>query len=120
MGAVRGRGLGGDMNTHCPARGEVLETLAAHGADLARFGVARLALIGSVARDEAGPDSDVDLVVDFAGPATFDAYAGLALFLEDLLGRSVDLVTRRSLRPHVAREVEKEAIDVKGLQALSR
>ncbi|MBI2939097.1 MAG: metallopeptidase family protein, partial [Chloroflexi bacterium] len=55
------------------------------------FGVKSLALFGSVARDEAGPESDVDVLVEFDGPPTFDQYIGLKLYLEDLLGAHVDL-----------------------------
>ena len=49
------------------------------------FGVHDLALFGSVARDEAGTSSDVDILVSFDGPATADRYFGLQFFLEDLL-----------------------------------
>ena len=48
-----------------------------------RFGVMRLALFGSTARDEAGPDSDVDIVVGFDGPATSTRYFGVQFVLED-------------------------------------
>ena len=53
---------------------------------VAAFGLRRRALFGSVARDEAGPDSDVDVLVEFEGWATLDRYAGLYDRLEDLLG----------------------------------
>lgn len=72
-----------------------------------------LSLFGSVARDEAGPDSDVDVLVEFIGPTTFDAHMGLLLYLEDLLGRRVDLVTANGikprLRPLIAREIVRVA-----------
>jgi len=58
-----------------------------------RFGVKRLALFGSMARDEAGADSDVDILISFDGPATSQRYFGTQFFLEDELGCSVDLVT---------------------------
>ena len=103
-----------EMITQAPDRSSVLAVLAAHRDELSRFGIARLALVGSVARGEAGPESDVDLLVDFEGPATFDRYAGLSLLLEDLLGRRVDLLTRGSLRPYVGSQVEKDAVEVSG------
>ena len=82
-------------------------------AHLAReFGVTRLALFGSVARDEAGEDSDVDIVVRFDGPATSKRYFGVQFYLEDLLGRRVDLVTDKALRPELRPYIEREAIDV--------
>lgn len=66
-------------------RAEVIAAISAHREDIARrFGVRSLSLFGSVARDEAGPDSDVDLVVEFEGPTTFDGHMGLLVFLEDL------------------------------------
>ncbi|WP_366636442.1 nucleotidyltransferase domain-containing protein [Aquisalimonas sp.] len=56
--------------------------------------------------------SDIDILVDFDGPATFDRYMGLKFFLEDLLGVRVDLVTRRALRDEVAPQVLQEAVRV--------
>ena len=77
-----------------------------------RFGVERLALFGSVARDEAGDDSDVDVLVAFSSPASFDAYYGLLHFLEAGLGCRVDLVTEKSLHPRLRTRVDREAVRV--------
>ncbi len=77
-----------------------------------RFGVTGLALFGSAARGEARADSDIDLLVSFDGPATSDRYFGVQSFLEDLLGRPVDLVTDKALRPELWPFVEKEALHV--------
>ena len=93
-------------------REEALAILRGHLGDLTRFGVKSLALFGSVARDEAGPDSDLDLLVEFEGTATFDRYMGLKLYLEDLLGSGVDLVMRKALRPRMVLSVEREAVRV--------
>jgi len=94
-------------------KNEILETLRAHRDELRqRFGVKSLAVFGSVARGEARPDSDVDILVEFEGRATFDRYMGLKFFLEDLLGRRVDLVTRKALKPRMRPFVEREAIYV--------
>ncbi len=79
---------------------------------LARFGVSSLAVFGSVVRGESRPESDVDILVEFEGQATFDRYMGLKFFLEDLLGRRVDLVTRKALKPRMRPYVEREAIYV--------
>ena len=65
-----------------------------------------------MARDEAGPESDLDLLVEFEGQATFDLYKGLKLFLEDILGCRVDLVMRKALRPRMRPLVEREAVRV--------
>ena len=78
----------------------------------AKYGVTRLALFGSTVRDEAGPDSDVDVVVDFDGPATSERYFGVQFRLEDELGRPVDLVSNKALRPELRPYIEREAIDV--------
>ena len=68
----------------------------------ARFGVRELSVFGSVARGEAKPDSDLDLLVEFEGGTTFDAFMGTKLAIEDALGVRVDLVTRAALKPRLA------------------
>jgi len=93
-------------------RDEVLRVLGAHTAELRRFGVKSLRLFGSVARDEAADDSDVDLLVGFEKPPGFSSFMKLRIFLEDLLGAKVDLVTESGLRDRVRPYVEKEAIRV--------
>ncbi|MDT7929035.1 MULTISPECIES: nucleotidyltransferase family protein [unclassified Tepidimonas] len=77
-----------------------------------RFGVTRLTLFGSTARDSARTDSDVDVLVSFDGPATAQRFFGVQFFLEDLLGCAVDLVTDKALRPELKPFIEDEAIDV--------
>ena len=94
------------------AREEVLQCLSSHRQELAKLGVKSLALFGSVARDEARPESDLDLLVGFEGRATFDQYMELKFFLEELLGRRVDLVTRKALKPQLRSHVETEAVRV--------
>lgn len=93
-------------------RDEILKCLAEHREELAGFGVKSLALFGSVVRGEAGPDSDLDFLVEFEGPATFDQYMNLKFFLEELLGRPVDLATRKALKPRLKPYVEREAVYV--------
>lgn len=94
-------------------RAQVLQQLAASKAELAsRFGVTGLALFGSVARDAARADSDVDVLVSFDGPATSTRYFGVQFFLEDLLGRPVDLVTDKALRTELRADVESETVHV--------
>ena len=93
-------------------RDKTLALLRAHRADLARFHVKSLALFGSVARDEAGPESDLDLLLEFEGPGTFDLYMGLKLFLEDLQSCRVDLVMSKALKPRMRPYVEREAVRV--------
>jgi predicted nucleotidyltransferase len=77
-----------------------------------RYGVASLALFGSVARDEATEESDVDLLVEFSRPTGYFGLVRLQLFLQEILGHDVDLGTPGSLRPPMRARVEKEAIRV--------
>lgn len=91
-------------------RDELLALLAQHKPVLAeRFGVSSLRLFGSFARDTARMDSDVDVLVTFDGPATAKRYFGAQFYLEDVLGRAVDLVTDDALRPRLRPYVEREA-----------
>lgn len=78
----------------------------------ARFGVTRLALFGSTARDVATINSDVDVLVAFDGPATSKRYFGVQFFLEDQLGCPVDLVTEKALRPELRPLIEQEWVNV--------
>jgi predicted nucleotidyltransferase len=90
-----------------------LELLSQHKAELqSRFGVTDLALFGSTVRDTASVDSDIDVLVDFDGPATAKRYFGVQFYLEDLFGRSVDLVTQKALRKELRPFVEREALHV--------
>ena len=91
-------------------RDEVLGILRVHREDLRRLGAKSLSLFGSAARDEAHADSDIDLLVELAQPATFDTFMDLKFYLEDLLGRRVDLVTTKALKPRIRPYVEREAI----------
>jgi uncharacterized protein len=94
-------------------RTHVLDLLAQHKPVLTeRFGLVSLALFGSTARDAAGPDSDIDILVSFDGPATSERYFGVQFFLEDLLGRRIDLVTDKALRQELRPFIELEAVHV--------
>jgi predicted nucleotidyltransferase len=94
-------------------RAHIVALLRAESAALAaRFGTQELALFGSAARDELQAHSDVDVLVDFIGPASYDAYFGLKDHLEGLLGRPVDLVTRRGLKARAQAQVQQELIRV--------
>jgi uncharacterized protein len=94
-------------------RAQTLKLLQEHKPQLeTRFGVTRLALFGSAARDEAGSRSDVDILVDFDGPATSKRFFGVQFYLEDLLGCPVDLVTEKALRSELRPHIEREAIGV--------
>lgn len=77
-----------------------------------RYHVASLALFGSVARDEARPDSDVDILVEFSQPVGLFLFIELQQELEKLLGCKVDLGTPRSLKSRIKEQVLREAIHV--------
>ncbi len=77
-----------------------------------RFGVTRLALFGSMVRDEAKNDSDIDIIVSFDGPATSEKYFGVQFLLEDHLGLPVDLVTEKAMRVELRPFIEQEAVNV--------
>ena len=94
-------------------RSEVVEKLEQQATALrSRFRVRQLSLFGSHARDDARESSDVDVLVEFEGAATFDGYMELKFFLEDLLGSPVDLVTSKAVRPELRSHIEKDAIRV--------
>jgi predicted nucleotidyltransferase len=76
----------------------------------ARHGAYNLRVFGSVARGEAGPESDIDLLID-VGPTTSSWFpAGLILDLEDLLGWRVEVITEKALNPELRDHVLREAI----------
>jgi len=94
-------------------RQAILELLNAEAPGLRRkYGFRSLAVFGSMARGDDHEGSDVDVLVRFEGEATFDNFMGLKLELEDLLGRRVDLLTPKCLRPEMEVEIEREAIRV--------
>jgi uncharacterized protein len=91
-------------------RDDVLSILTEHRTELAERGVASLALFGSVARDDASPASDIDLLVEFDRPVGLFELVEIKHFLEKLLGRSVDLVPRDSLKRQLRERILNEAI----------
>lgn len=90
----------------------VISTLKEHLETLHNLGVKSLELFGSVARNEARPDSDLDFLVEFEGQITFDAYMDLKFFLEDLFTKKVDLVIKEDLKPQIREVVLNQAIHV--------
>jgi uncharacterized protein len=77
-----------------------------------RFGIKSLFLFGSVARNEASQESDLDFIVDFDGTITFDRYMDLKIFLEDLFGKKIDLAIEDTLKPQIRQKILEEAINV--------
>jgi predicted nucleotidyltransferase len=91
-------------------REQALQVIADHERELRALGVTSLSIFGSVARDEAGPESDVDLLVDFDRPVGFFHLFEVQDRLEALLGCKVDLVTRGGLRPELRDGILAEAV----------
>lgn len=88
---------------------QVFERLRGAGPELERFGVNSVGLFGSFVRAEQNDQSDVDLLVDFEpDKKSFDNFMNLAFFLEDILGRKVDLVTTQSLSPYIGPKILAE------------
>jgi predicted nucleotidyltransferase len=96
-----------DMNSK-----EAIAVLAAHREDLRARGVIHAALFGSVARGDAGPDSDLDIMIELDPNARIDAfeYAGLKMFIEGLFSAPVDVVNRHALKSHLRPFVATDAV----------
>ena len=95
-------------------RDEALRALRAHAGELRARGVLHLALFGSVARGEARPDSDVDVmvVIDDSRKFSLIDLAGLRLHLCDVLGRDVEITEREHLKPFLRDAILSEAVEV--------
>jgi hypothetical protein len=94
-------------------REQTIAAVTAVETDLRALGVARLALFGSVLRNAARADSDVDLLVEFVpGGKSFERFMALADLLEARLGRHVELVTTEALSPFIGPRILAEAQDV--------
>jgi predicted nucleotidyltransferase len=105
--------LGNSVEEPAMNRTMILNLLNQHRDEfMNRFGARHLALFGSAARDELRDDSDVDVLVEFDGPATFDRYVGLQTYLEALFGLKVDLATEAMIKPRLRRHIEKDLLRV--------
>ena len=94
---------------------KTIKILKENMSEIKKFGVKRIGIFGSVARDEADGKSDIDFVVEFEkGKAVFKNFAGLVRFLENLFGREVDILTPggiesiriKSIKERIKKEVE--------------
>jgi len=96
-------------------RDKALAILSEHKADLRhKHGVKSIAIFGSTARDEARPDSDVDILVEFDKPVGFVKYFRLQYRLEELLGHPVDMATPGGLVPALRDRILRESIHAQG------
>ncbi len=87
----------------------ILAFLRDHKSELKKlFGVTRLGLVGSCARNEAGPESDIDLVVSLQSDNNFRSFFGLLHYLQDNLDQNIDLATEASLKPRVKEAIKQD------------
>jgi uncharacterized protein len=94
-------------------RADIVDSVARIRSEVEHLGVQRLALFGSVQRNAARPDSDVDILVEFRpGEKTYDHFLSLGDLLEAAFGRRVELVTAESLSPFIGPHILAEATDV--------
>jgi len=90
-----------------------LATITKHLPDLKRhYHVKTIGVFGSVARGDATPKSDVDILVELSKPIGLFRFVGLEQELSELLGRKVDLVTKRALKPAIKEDILSEIIYV--------
>jgi len=92
---------------------EVKAILARHKAELReKYKVKAMSIFGSVVRNEASEESDIDILVEFEAPIGFFKFLELEEHLEKLLGMKVDLVSKKALKPRIGKRIIEEAIPV--------
>jgi len=90
---------------------EILKRIRENKDKIRSFGVKRIGIFGSFVRGEEKEGSDVDVIVEFEeGNKNFDNFINLAFYLEDLLGRKVDLLTPEGISPHIKPYIEREIV----------
>ena len=94
-------------------REEILNTLRALKPELAiRYKVKEVGLFGSFVREDQAEGSDVDILVEFDSPIGFFKFLELEEFLGERLGRKVDLVSKKGLKPRIGRRILQEVVTV--------
>jgi hypothetical protein len=93
-------------------RAEAVKLLSQHRAELDAMGVTSIALFGSVARDEAGPNSDVDVLIDVRRPFGLFDLAAVHLRLEEIFGCHVDVATEGGMKPKYRERIEQDLVHV--------
>jgi hypothetical protein len=93
-------------------RDEAIRILTANWEQIRVMGVSSMSIFGSVARDEASPQSDVDVLIELDRPIGFFELFDIQDRLEELLGCKVDIGTARSLKPRLRERVLREAVRV--------
>ena len=98
------------LNPNMIPPADILRVLRENRDRTSELGALYLGVFGSVARGEARPDSDVDILVEL-DEQTFDRYMDLKIFIEDLLDRRVDLVQRDRIKPALRDQILSEVVD---------
>ena len=92
-------------------RDEAFSLLQAHKTELKRMGVDHLYLFGSMARDDARPDSNIDLFFDHErGKLGLYELIDVQEYTTGILGRKADIMTRNSIHPDLKQRIEKSAV----------
>ena len=91
-------------------RSEAIRRIRAHLGELRALAVSSISIFGSVARDQATPDSDIDILVEFDGPIGYFHLFRVRQRLQEILGIRVDLATPASIRPELRDSILTEAV----------
>lgn len=88
----------------------ILSLIRQHKPQLASFGINKIGLFGSYARDEQKPQSDIDILVDFSPEEeTFDNFMNLCYYLEELFAdEKIEVITVNGLSPYIGKHILKE------------
>src|SRR5258707_105897 len=90
-------------------KSELFERLHQHSTNIRKFGVQRLGIFGSFSRDSASKSSDVDFFGEVGTrPKNVDPFMDLAIYLQDITGRKIELVTRQSLNKFIGKYILEE------------
>lgn len=97
------------MNLSIIDKTTIFNLLEEHQNDIMKFGVERIGLFGSYVRGEQNSSSDIDFLVQFSrGAKKIHNLVGLGDFLEELMGKKVELITKESLSPYIGPYILKE------------
>lgn len=92
---------------------KIIEILESHEKEIKRkYPVRKIGVFGSFARGDQSSASDVDVLVEFSEPVDFFEFIDLKQYLEKLLGREVDLVTVKALKPQLKERILNEVVYV--------
>ena len=92
---------------------EVRRIIERHRGELReRYGVKEIGIFGSFVRGEEREDSDIDILVEFEKPIGFFKFLELEEYLSNLIGRKVDLVSKKALKPHIGKHILEEVVTI--------